>query len=89
MRTVVGNGATALIALALASCGGAGNPQSAATGSAGSAGVGTSGGTDYSVMAHWVCRPGAESVCTDGLGAEVQNADGSTAAQPFTRPPIR
>lgn len=81
---MVGNGATALIALALGSCGGGGNPQSAATGSTGSAGEGTTGGTDYSVVAHWVCRPSIESVCTDGLDAEVQNADGSTTAQPFT-----
>jgi hypothetical protein len=35
-------------------------------------------------VAHWVCRPGAETVCTTGLDAEVQNADGSTTAQPFT-----
>jgi Protein of unknown function (DUF3089) len=84
---VVGIVATALIALALASCGGSDGPQSAATGSTGSAGStgeGTSGGTDYSIVAHWVCRPGAETVCTTGLDAEVQNADGSTTAQPFT-----
>jgi hypothetical protein len=87
IRTVVGIVATALIALALASCGGSDGPQSAATGSTGSAGStggGTSGGTDYSIVAHWVCRPGAETVCTTGLDAEVQNADGSTTAQPFT-----
>jgi hypothetical protein len=87
IRTVVGKGTAALIALALASCGGSDDPQSAAagsTGSTGSTGAGTSGGTDYSVVAHWVCRPGAETVCTTGLDAEVQNADGSTTAQPFT-----
>jgi hypothetical protein len=43
-----------------------------------------SGGTDYSVVAHWVCRPGSDTVCTTGLDANVQNADGSTKAQPFT-----
>ena len=85
IRAVVGKGAAALIALALASCGGGSDdPQPAATGSTGSAGGGTSGGTDYSVIAHWVCRPGNDSVCTTGLDAEVQNADGSTTAQPFT-----
>jgi len=38
-----------------------------------------------------VCRPGADAVCTTGLDANVQNADGSTTAQPFTPaadPPI-
>jgi Protein of unknown function (DUF3089) len=84
IRTVVGKGAAALIALAVASCGGSDSPESAAAGSTGSAGEATSGGTDYSVVAHWVCRPGDESVCSTGLDAEVQNADGTTAAQPFT-----
>src|ERR1700733_4675685 len=84
IRAVVGKGAAALIALALASCGGSDSPESAAAGSTGSSGEATSGGTDYSVVAHWVCPPGNESVCTTGLDAEVQNADGSTAAQPFT-----
>jgi hypothetical protein len=32
----------------------------------------------------WVCRPGGEAVCTTGLDASVENADGSTAVQPFT-----
>jgi hypothetical protein len=38
-----------------------------------------------------VCRPGADAVCTTGLDANVQNADGSTKALPFTPaadPPI-
>lgn len=43
-----------------------------------------SGGTDYSVVAHWVCRPGSDTVCTTGLNAIVQNADGTTTQQPFT-----
>jgi hypothetical protein len=49
------------------------------------------GGTDYSVAAHWVCRPGAETTCTTGLDATVQYADGHTEPQPFTpaaNPPI-
>ena len=47
--------------------------------------------TDYSVVAHWVCRPESNVPCTTGLDAQVQNADGSTQAQPFTpaaNPPI-
>lgn len=40
--------------------------------------------TDYSVVAHWVCRPESETVCTTGLDALVQFADGTTQAQPFT-----
>jgi DUF3089 family protein len=43
-----------------------------------------SGGTDYSVVAHWVCRPGADTVCTTGLDAIVDNANGTTVLQPFT-----
>jgi Protein of unknown function (DUF3089) len=42
------------------------------------------GGSDYSVAAHWVCRSGADTVCTTGLGATVENANGTTAPQPFT-----
>ena len=84
--------ATACLALALTSCGG--GSQSDSTGSpasGGSTGMSASGGTDYSVAAHWVCRPGADTVCTTGLDANVQNADGSTTALPFTPaadPPI-
>jgi hypothetical protein len=88
---------TGCLALALASCGGGGQ-QPASTGTtASTAPTGStpappvSGGTDYSVVAHWVCRPGADTVCTTGLDASVQNADGSTTAQPFTAaadPPI-
>jgi hypothetical protein len=40
--------------------------------------------TDYSVVAHWVCRPEANIPCTTSLDAVVQLADGSTEAQPFT-----
>jgi hypothetical protein len=86
--------ATVCLALALASCGG-GSQQSDSTGSTASGGSSApppvSGGTDYSVAAHWVCRPGADAVCTTGLDASAQNADGSTTAQPFTAaadPPI-
>jgi hypothetical protein len=86
--------ATVCLAFALASCGG-GSMQSGPVAIAPTAPAGStppvSGGTDYSVVAHWVCRPGADSVCTTGLDASVQNADGSTTAQPFTAaadPPI-
>jgi Protein of unknown function (DUF3089) len=78
--------ATACLALALASCGSSGQ-QSDSTASMAppsSTGAPASGGTDYSVVAHWVCRPGADAVCTTGLDANVENADGSTSAQPFT-----
>jgi len=78
--------ATACLAFALASCGG-GNQQSNSTGtiaSMGSTGTPASGGTDYSVVANWVCRPGADAVCTQGLNASVENADGSTTSQTFT-----
>ena len=40
--------------------------------------------TDYSVVAHWVCRPEANIPCTTSLDAVVQLADGTTEAQPFT-----
>ena len=43
-----------------------------------------SGATDYSVTAHWVCRPASDTVCTTGLDALVQFADGSTQTQHFT-----
>jgi hypothetical protein len=74
---------TACLALALASCG-SGSQQSDSTGSTGSTGAPGSSGTDYSVVANWVCRPGADAVCTNGLDASVQNAVGSITAQPFT-----
>jgi hypothetical protein len=85
------------LALMLSACGGGGGGanQTASTGSMDSTGsVGTppaSDATDYSVVAHWVCRPGSDIVCTTALDAEVQNADGTTEAQPFTPaadPPI-
>jgi hypothetical protein len=79
---------TVCLALALASCGGSGGQSSDATGSTATGTTAppppVSGGTDYSVVAHWVCRPGSDTVCTTGLDATVQNADGSTTAQPFT-----
>jgi len=79
------------LALMLSACGG-GN-QTSSTGSTGSSGSGmpTSNATDYSVVAHWVCRPESDTVCTTGLDALVQFAGGSTLAQPFTpaaNPPI-
>jgi len=74
--------ATACLAALLASCG-SGNQQSA-VGSMGATSTPASVGTDYSVAANWVCRPGADAVCTTGLDASVENADGSTTAQPFT-----
>jgi Protein of unknown function (DUF3089) len=75
------------LALLLSACGGGGN-QTGAAGSTGSSGGGmpmpTSDATDYSVVAHWVCRPESDTVCTTDLDALVQFADGSTQAQPFT-----
>jgi hypothetical protein len=71
------------LALALASCG-SGGSQSGAMDSSGSSGSPAGGGADYSVVANWVCRPGADTVCTTGLGANVENAGGTTTAQPFT-----
>jgi hypothetical protein len=74
------------LALAISACGGGGG-QTAATGSTGSSGSGsTSDATDYSVVAHWVCRPEKDTVCTTSLDAQVQNVGGSTSAQPFTPP---
>ena len=80
-----------LLAL-LSACGGGGQSTSTAPmGSSGAGGMPTGDATDYSVVAHWVCRPGSDTVCTTGLDALVQLADGSTQAQPFTpaaNPPI-
>jgi hypothetical protein len=80
--------ATACLALALVSCG-SGNQQPESTASAAppppiSPVSPPPGGTDYSVVANWVCRPGADTVCTTGLDASVVNADGTTTTQPFT-----
>jgi hypothetical protein len=86
--------ATVYLACSLASCGSANQQSGVSTGSTSSAsttGAAASGGTDYSIVAHWVCRPGEESICTTGLDAIVEKADGSTAAQAFTPavdPPI-
>src|SRR6267154_1140539 len=82
IRRFLDSSATACLALLLASCG-SGNQQSA-VGSMGATSTPASVGTDYSVAANWVCRPGADAVCTTGLDASVENADGSTTAQPFT-----
>ena len=46
---------------------------------------------DYSKPTSWVCRPGAESVCTDSLDATVLTPDGQQTPQPFhpaDNPPI-
>jgi hypothetical protein len=78
--------------LVLHACGGGGN-QTAANGSSGSPGGATTpppaapppaDATDYSVVAHWVCRPESNTPCTTALDAQVQLADGTTQAQPFT-----
>lgn len=81
--------------LTLSACGGGGGNSSPAaptnpTGSGGGAPPPTDA-TDYSVVAHWVCRPESNVPCTTALDAQVLNADGSTQAQPFTpaaNPPI-
>ena len=73
------------LALMLSACGGGGNQTgSTGSGSTGSGGPPASPATDYSVPAHWVCRPGSDGTCTTGLDATVQYADGHTEAQPFT-----
>ena len=83
---------TALCLALLSACGGGNqNGSTGSTSSPGSVAVPTSAATDYSVVAHWVCRPESNVPCTTGLDALVQNADGSTVAQPFTpaaNPPI-
>jgi Protein of unknown function (DUF3089) len=87
--------AIACLALILSACGGGGggSPTSSADPGTptGSPGTSTNDATDYSVLAHWVCRPESDTVCTAGLDALVQYADGHTEAQPFTpaaAPPI-
>jgi hypothetical protein len=81
--------------IVLNACGGGSGGQAAAGGTGSSNPGGTdppaADATDYSVAAHWVCRPGSETVCTTALDAEVQMADGTTQSQPFTpaaNPPI-
>ncbi len=47
--------------------------------------------TDYSDAANWICRPGAESVCTSGLDAKVVAPSGAAktlAFEPAADPPI-
>jgi hypothetical protein len=39
--------------------------------------------TDYSDAANWICRPGAESVCTTGLDAKVIEPNGASKPLPF------
>ncbi|HEY2464153.1 MAG TPA: DUF3089 domain-containing protein [Steroidobacteraceae bacterium] len=75
----------------LSACGGGGGGQSASTGTAGPSGTPAGDATDYSIAAHWVCRPGSNVPCTTALDAQVINANGTTEAQPFTPaadPPI-
>jgi len=38
---------------------------------------------DYSKTASWVCKPGAEDVCTTGLDAALVSADGTKTVQHF------
>ena len=80
------SGFTAIcIAFMLSACGGGGQQtNSAGPGSSSSGGTPASDATDYSIAAHWVCRPGSDVPCTTGLDAQVLNADGQTVAQPFT-----
>ena len=70
----------------LSACGG-GNQSASMTSMdpPGSVSPPPSDATDYSVTAHWVCRPGSDTVCTTGLDALVQFADGSTQTQAFTQ----
>jgi hypothetical protein len=78
--------AVACLALILSACGGGGgggSPTSSADPGTGS-GTASTDATDYSVVAHWVCRPESDTVCTTALDALVQYADGTTEAQPFT-----
>ena len=77
---------TATACLALASCGSGTEPSisTVATPPPTTPVSPPTAGTDYSVVANWVCRPGADTVCTTGLDASVVNANGTTAAQPFT-----
>ena len=78
----------------LSACGGGngGNSSPAAPANpTGGGGTPPVDATDYSVVAHWVCRPESNVPCTTSLDAQVLNADGSTQAQPFTpaaNPPI-
>jgi hypothetical protein len=82
--------AAANLILVLAGCGGSGGGQTGSTAAAGStnpvpvSSAGEPGAPDYSLAADWICRPGMESVCTEGLDATVQDADGQTTPQPFT-----
>ena len=83
------------LALMLSACGGGGGNVSGSTIPMDPTGMGNppppADATDYSVVAHWVCRPESNVPCTTALDAQVLNADGSTQAQPFTpaaNPPI-
>ncbi len=70
------------------------NPPAAATpaptpvATAPAAPAGPSARTDYSVPAHWLCKPGkANNACDVNLDATVINADGSTRIEKFTPNP--
>jgi hypothetical protein len=41
------------------------------------------GAPDYSQAANWICRPGAESICTTGLDTNVIEASGAAKSVPF------
>jgi hypothetical protein len=86
MPQLVSLSATVCLTLALAACGTGSNPAGSAgsTGTTGSTGTPGSSTTDYSLAAHWVCRPGTETTCTTALDATVEYADGHTEPQPFT-----
>jgi hypothetical protein len=82
---------TICLALMLSACGGRGVNVSGSTVPMDPTGTGTppttsppADATDYSVVAHWVCRPESNVPCTTALDSQVLNADGSTQAQPFT-----
>jgi hypothetical protein len=81
------------LVLMLSACGGGGGNVSGSTTPMDPTGTPPppTDATDYSVVAHWVCRPESNVPCTTALDTLVQNADGSTLAQPFTpaaNPPI-
>ncbi len=72
------------LALMLSACGGGGYQSGSSSPTSPPSSPPAADATDYSLAANWVCRPGSDVPCTTGLDAEVLNADGTTAAQPFT-----
>ena len=59
------------------------NATPSAPATAPSADATTSGATDYSDSANWICRPGAENVCTSGLDAKIVTPSGAAKTLPF------